>query len=260
LSVRRTRIASGTAALLATAAALSMLAYAVGALFLGPDPGWPPMTRASARAASVNALLLSGLWTIVMAPLAAVMVTRRCRQAGTVAEWVAPLTRLAAAIACYVAMSAVIAIALTNVQTTALAPIAFSHITLGTGMLAFAAVGVFFSAMLRDPLDAGLASLAVTLTLGIGILVGGPSVSDLPRGIVNAALAGSPLVASAAAANIDLLRLDILYHVSPIAHFQFAYPSWYAAAGLYVASGLLLLGGSMLVVRTTGTRDERMVR
>lgn len=254
------RNTSGTAALLTTAAALPVLAYAIGALFLGPDPGWPPLTRASARAASVNALLLSGLWMSVLAPLAAVMVTRRCRQAAKVSAWASSLARLAGAIACYVAMSAVIAIALTNVQTTALAPIAFSHITLGTGMLAFAAVGVFCSAALRDPLDAGLASLAVTLTLGIGILVAGPSVSDLPRGIVNAALAGSPLVASAAAADIDLLRLDVLYHVSPIAHVQFAYPSWYTATGLYVATGMLLLGGSMLLVRTTGTRDERMVR
>jgi hypothetical protein len=159
-----------------------------------------------------------------------------------------------------VVVSAVIAVALANLQVAALAPIASSHITLGTGMLAFAAVGVFFSATLRDPLDAGLASLAVTLTLGIGILVAGPSVSDLPRGIVNAALAASPLVASAAAANIDLLRLDVLYHVSPIAHFQFAYPSWSTAAGLYVAAGMLLLGGALLVVRTTATLDERMVR
>jgi len=247
------------------AAGLAILAYVVGSLVSGPSAGWPVLTRASARAASVNALLLSGVWMIILAPLSAVMVTRHCRRAANASgerrtRWGSALARLAAAIACYVVTSAAIAIAMTGFHATALPAIAFSHVTLGTGMLAFAAVGVFFTAALRNPLDAAAASVAVTLALGIGILVAGPSVSDLPRAMVNAALAASPLVASASAANIDLLRLDALYHVSPIAHFQFEYPSWYAATALYVTTGLLLLAGTAFVVRTTTTPDERMVR
>ena len=72
---------------------------------------------------------------------------------------------------------------------------------------------------------------------------------------INAALAASPLVATASAASFDLLRTDVLYRLSPIAHVRFDYPDWPASVTLY----LLLAAAGFAAVGVTLTRLDRRV-
>jgi hypothetical protein len=54
----------------------------------------------------------------------------------------------------------------------------------------------------------------------------------------------SPIVSVASAVNVDLLRTDLLYRISPLAHLRFEYPVWYSP---------LLLYGVVLLVSVAGT-------
>ena len=89
--------------------------------------------------------------------------------------------------------------------------------------LALAAWGALCG-VFSDPLDAAAFSLIVVLVAAGGLLVAGASVADLPRRLVALALTASPLVVIASAANIDIVRMDLLYQISPLAHMQVDYP------------------------------------
>ena len=66
-------------------------------------------------------------------------------------------------------------------------------------------------------------------------------VAALPRALIAFALAASPLVAVTTAAQIDIVRSDLLYQISPLAHVQIDYPSWPGAAAGYLAIACVCL-------------------
>jgi hypothetical protein len=119
-----------------------------------------------------------------------------------------------------------------------------SHAILAVTGLALAALGAWVGSTFSDPLDAAAFSTGIALVAALGLFAAGPLVADLPTVIVNAALSANPLVTTAAAANVDLLRTDLLYRTSPLAHRRFEYPAWYSAFIWY---------GPLLVISVAGT-------
>ena len=134
--------------------------------------------------------------------------------------------------------------ALWNWSTAAVSGVLVSHATLAVIGFALAALGGWLGSTLRDPLDAAAFSSGTALVAALGLFAAGPLAADLPTPIVNAALSASPIVSVASAADVDLLRTDLLYRLSPLAHRQFEYPAWYSP----------LLGyGTLLLVSVAGT-------
>jgi hypothetical protein len=119
-----------------------------------------------------------------------------------------------------------------------------SHATVGTIGCALAALGAWFGSVWRDPLDAAAYSVGIALLATFGIFAAGPLAADLPTPVLNAALIASPIVSAASAADVDLLRTDLLYRISPLAHGRFDYPAWFAP---------LLMYGTLLLVSLAGT-------
>jgi hypothetical protein len=129
-----------------------------------------------------------------------------------------------------------------------------THLTLGTAGLALAVFGAWCGATFRDPLDAAACSVAVVLVATCGLFALGTLSADLPTSVVNAALLANPIVAVASAANIDLLRFEFLYQISPIAHGRFDYPAWYLAAACFSLVSLMAAGGVVRARRLEGLR------
>lgn len=122
-----------------------------------------------------------------------------------------------------------------------------SHVTLAVIGLALAAFGGWVGVSFRDPLDAAAVSAGTALVAALGLFAAGPMAADLPTAVVNAALSANPLVAAASAADVDLLRTDLLYRVSPLAHRSFDYPSWYSPLAVY---GTVLLVSLVAAARS----------
>jgi hypothetical protein len=95
----------------------------------------------------------------------------------------------------------------------------------------------------RDTLDAAAVSLVVTVLAAGGVLVGGTAIADAPQRALEAGLLASPFVAAATAAQIDVVRLETFYQISPLAHMHVDYPSWQAACGWYLAVGCVFFVG-----------------
>lgn len=129
-----------------------------------------------------------------------------------------------------------------------------AHLTLGAATLALGALGIWCGSAFRDPLDAAAWSVAVALIATCGLLSLGSFSADLPTPIVNAALLANPIVAVASAANIDLLRFEFLYQVSPIVHRTFDYPTWYLAVACFSAAALIATAGAAHARRLEGVR------
>jgi hypothetical protein len=98
-------------------------------------------------------------------------------------------------------------------------------------------------ATFTDALDAVGCSLTVVLVAAGGLLVAGAALADVPRALIDVALTASPFVTMASASHIDVMRMGVPYQMSPLAHLQVEYPSWYVASGWYLAlAGLCFLG------------------
>ena len=124
-----------------------------------------------------------------------------------------------------------------------------SYATVGTIGFALAALGAWFGSVWRDPLDAAAFSVGLAVLAAFGIFAAGPLAADLPTPIVNAALIASPIVSAASAADVDLLRTDLLYRISPLAHGRFDYPSWFAPLAAYGTLLLISLAGTARAMR-----------
>jgi hypothetical protein len=184
--------------------------------------------------------ILESAVLVVAAPLCGVaLATRRFRGA-----WPA-----AVLFAVTLAISAVLTIASRAWVAEAVRTALISHATLAVTGFALAALGAWLGSALRDPLDAAALSTGAAIAAALGLFALGPLGADLPTTIVNAALAASPIVANASAANVDLLRTDLLYRISPLAHGRFDYPTWYAALALYGAVLLISLAGTARSLR-----------
>lgn len=124
-----------------------------------------------------------------------------------------------------------------------------SYTTVGTVGFALAALGAWFGSIWSDPLDAAALSVGSALVAAFGIFAAGPLAANLPTAVVNAALMASPIVSTASAADVDLLRTDLLYRISPLAHGRFDYPSWFAPLAAYGTLLLISLAGTARALR-----------
>jgi len=124
-----------------------------------------------------------------------------------------------------------------------------SYATVGTVGFALAALGAWFGSIWSDPLDAAALSVGSALVAAFGIFAAGPLAANLPTAVVNAALMASPIVSAASAADVDLLRTDLLYRISPLAHGRFDYPPWFAPLAAYGTLLLISLAGTARALR-----------
>lgn len=116
-----------------------------------------------------------------------------------------------------------------------------AHVVLASAMAAAAAVGAAWRVACRDSLDALAASLASIVVLTGGVFAAGRFTSEIPVALLNAALAANPLVATTAAARVDLFRTDLLYRVSPLPHVLFEYPDWQRSSTVFTALAALAI-------------------
>jgi hypothetical protein len=176
---------------------------------------------------------------VVAAPLCGVaLAVRRLRGA-------APAAALFAAALTISALWAVLALG----WSAAGGRVLISYATVGTIGFALAALGAWFGSVWHDPLDAAAFSVTLALLAAFGILAAGPLAANLPTPIVNAALVASPIVSAASAADVDLLRTDLLYRISPLAHGRFDYPAWFTPLIAYATLLLISLAGTARALR-----------
>jgi hypothetical protein len=214
------------------AASLPIIAAAI-AFALDVDPSrWHALSPPLVRQVLADALLIEILLLMIAAPLAGVIL--RDRPADLV---IIPLV-----------IAATSGFGLLSLIGWHAMPVVFvivgaAHATLFAAALLFMGLGAAAGSWWRDPLDAAALSICAALLITIGPFLAGPLAGLASRPAVNTILTINPLVATAAAADIDVLRMDLLYRMSPIAHRQFAYPSWPVSAGIFAlaAASLMLL-------------------
>lgn len=211
----------------ACAAALAVTAWLAAAALEAEPSAWLALSRPLLRRVAADAIVLEALAAAVAAPLVGVALRSTGR-------------RLAALVG-FIATSLALSIAAAVAARGPISAIFAAHATLATGALAFVALGAASARIFRDELDAAGGALVAALVVTAGLLAAGPSAADLPTPALNAALAASPLVATASAAGIDLLRTEALYQLSPLGQRRFDYPSWPLAAGSYVVAAACLL-------------------
>lgn len=229
------------------AAALPCVA-AAASVFVHIEPSaWLTMPDSVRRGVTADALLYIAAALILAAPLAGVVTGTAGRPDGKgPARTAGPGVTgpLVIAVLVFVASSAVVTLlGWGQIDRPALQFVAASHATLGAVGLALAAFGAFCGALFRDPLDAAAVSIGVVLLATGGLLVAGASVGDLPQAWIHAGLTASPLVAITAAAEIDIVRMGLPYQISPLAHLQVDYPTWYTASGCYLVVAVLCFAG-----------------
>jgi hypothetical protein len=221
-------------------AAVLPLAASAASVFVHIDPwAWFSMADSQRRAAAADALLYIAGTAVLAAPLAGVVIGARRRGAwlshkehsALAAAW-----PLSIAVALFVLSSALLTVAGFGIAgEDGWRFVATSHATLAAVSFALGAFGALCGGTFRDPLDAVACSLLVVFFATAGLLVAGASVADAPRQFIDLALTASPLVAIASAAHIDIVRMGVPYQISPLAHLQIDYPSWYAASASYLA-------------------------
>ena len=235
------------ARLFGMAAVLPLLASAAS-VFVHIDPsGWFSMADSQRRAAAADALLYIAGTAVIAAPLAGVAVGARKRGPFLSAEEPSALAAvwpLFIAVALFVASSAALTVVGFGIAgEDGWRFVATSHATLAAVSLALCTFGALCGGTFRDPLDAVACSLLIVFFATAGLLVAGASVADAPRQLIDFALTASPLVAIASAAHIDIVRMGVPYQISPLAHLQIDYPTWYTASGYYLAvAGVCFVG------------------
>jgi hypothetical protein len=199
-------------------------------------------------------LLVESVLIVIVAPLAGValahwrrtparvgIVNVPCRSdrrvAWSVAMW------LFAGVALFAALSATVAVAVLGAMSSSFArPVAHSHATLSAAALALGSVGVLSATAVDDPLDAVAAASACSALLGGSIFFFGPLLTDLPTPLLNIGVLVNPIVAIAAAADLDIFRMEALYRLSPLAHLRFDYPAWTTPIIFFVMLAVSSLG------------------
>ena len=121
---------------------------------------------------------------------------------------------------------------------------ASAHAALLVAVAAMTQLGRIIRLASHDPLLAGLAGLLFSVALTIGPFVLGPLMSNVPLSAFTWMLFANPLVTVSTAAGIDLLHLDLIYRLSPLAHRGVALPAWTTACSGYAVLGLAAYGAS----------------
>ena len=99
-----------------------------------------------------------------------------------------------------------------------------AHAILWAAALALMALGAACSAAFGESLDAAACAVGLALLATAGLFAAGPALDSVPRALLDGALTVNPIVATAAAANVDIFRMEPLYRLSPIAHRPIEYP------------------------------------
>jgi hypothetical protein len=221
------------AALLPLVPAVASIAAAIG------DGAWSGVTGSLVRAVTPDALLYSAACVVVAAPLAGVAVAAgrpralaRRREPALDTAW-----RLTIATLIFCAVSALLTVGRLGLDADTLRFVATSHAVLASATVALAALGALLGTLFRDPLDAAAVSVTVALAAAYGVLVAGATVGELPPPMLKAALLASPVMTVATAAHVDLVRTDIWYQISPLAHIRLEYPAWSTVCGSYLLAG-----------------------
>ena len=221
--------------------------------WLSPTDDWRGLAPAG--------LLFSTGLLVLAAPLAGVAVATWARQtASSRGGWAATgttcgLLLLSAATwtAAAAGLTAIVALASGDGLST---PLFAAHLVQGATALALALVGALAAAWFREPLDAGALSLGLALVASIGIFGAGLLVERLPDTVVAWAVAGNPLLAISSAAQIDVMRTDLLYQISPLAHVQVPVPDWPAATAFYVLVAALCAAALARVFARTASEPS----
>jgi hypothetical protein len=198
--------------------------------------GWAGMTTSLVRAVTPDALLYTAAAVVVASPLAGVWVASQRRRPLEIAR------RLGIATAIFCAASAALTTVRLGGEPGTLLLVLTSHAVLGSVTLALAALGAFMGTLLRDPLDAAALAAGTALLAAGGVLVAGAPVGRLPAPALEAALLASPVLTVATAAHVDLVRSDIWYQISPLAHMRLDYPAWTTVCGVYLLAGFAGFG------------------
>lgn len=209
-------------ALYLAAALLPLVPGVASIAALGPGE-WSGLTASLVRGLTPDAVLYTAVCVVIAAPIAGVAVASH--------------RRLLIATAVFCAMSAGLSVARLGVDIDALRLVAISHAVLASAALALAGLGAWLGSVLRDPLDAAAIALTVAVTAAYGVLVAGAPVGELSPPMLKAALLASPVMSVATAAHVDLVRSDIWYQISPLAHVHLEYPAWTTVCGSYLAAG-----------------------
>jgi len=213
-----------------------------------------PMHRVAGHLLLMEAALLV-LWAPVLGLLTASRVMRR----GVVLVNAWQLSR-ALAIRISLVSLASIAVVLAMRTTMSVSVLGVSHLMLWTAAFTFAMVGAACLPLCREPLDGAACAVAISCIGALMLFAAGPILDSVPAWLVNAALTINPVAATAAAADIDLWRTDLLYRLSPIAHRDIASPALsttFATYGL-AAGSLLFLTARVVASRMSVVSSERI--
>ena len=207
------------------------------------------MSAATKRGLTADALLYTAGAVVLFAPLAGVVVAgvgRVRREEGDPSGALETTWSLTAAVSMLVATSVGLTVfGWGQTDPEALRLVATAHATVFAVALALSAFGALCGATFNDSLDAAGCSLSVVLVAAGGLLVAGASLANVPRSLLEMALTASPIVTMASAAHIDVMRMTVPYQMSPLAHLQVQYASWYLACGWYLAfAGLCFVGAN----------------
>ena len=212
--------------------AAALLPFLPGAASIAAAAGgWAGVTASIVSASTPNALLYSAACAVVAAPLAGVAVAVRARGALEITRQIGILTGI------FCAVSAVLTAARLGTEPGAIEFVATSHAVLASATLALAALGALLGSFFRDPLDAAAIGVGLAVTAAFGVLVAGAPVAEMPAPLLKAALLVSPVMTVATAAHVDLVRSDLWYQVSPLAHIRLEYPDWITVCGTYLLAG-----------------------
>jgi hypothetical protein len=113
--------------------------------------------------------------------------------------------------------------------------------------LVMVSAGFCCSTLFRDVhVAAGLLYLVVLLAVGAPVLTA-PLIARLANAelLIGAELLVNPLIATASAIGLDLMRTELIYDLSPIGQRRFAYPSWLEVAAFYLLLSALLFCASV---------------
>jgi hypothetical protein len=227
-------------------AALLPVVASAAAIFVNVDSAqWWSMPQSTKRALRGDALFYTAVAVVLLAPLIGVAAAQRLHRERTGRSDALDTTwSLVVTVAIFVASSAALMVfGWGSDEAGGFGPVATSHATFFAVALALAAFGALCSAMFTDSLDAAGFSLAVVLVMSGALLVAGSSLVNAPRALIDVALAANPLVTMASAAHIDVMRMDLPYQMSPLAHTQVHYLSWQVACALYLTvAGVCFLG------------------
>jgi hypothetical protein len=223
------------------ASALLPFAPAAASILVGWERGAWPLTISLVRGLTPDALLYSAACVVVAAPLAGVAVASSRGEAATGARRsvAQDIWRLAVATIVFCGVSAALTAARLGPSSETLHFVWTSHAVLASVTLALAALGALLGSLFRDPLDAAACGLVIAVTAGYGLLVAGAPVAAASPALLRAALLASPVMSIASAAHVDLVRSDIWYQISPLAHVQVIYPTWSAVCASYLLAGCL---------------------